>query len=62
MTDRLKNLVTDMDRSVMCLASQLPEPVYDDVAKKWGDLLQYLQSSPDTRECPMVSGEVCKMS
>jgi len=61
MTKRLMSLVMDMNKSVACLAIELPEQVHEDVSRKWAALLQYLQDSPDTRECPMQPGEVCKM-
>jgi len=62
MTKRLESLIADMNRSVVCLALELPEQVHEDVSRKWGDLLQYLLDSPDTRECPMRPDEVCKMN
>jgi hypothetical protein len=62
MTDRLKNLIADMNKSVVCLALELPELVHADVSKRWHALKQYIETSPDTRECPMAPGEVCKMN
>jgi len=31
----LEKAIAEMDKSVLCLAIELPEPVWDDVSSKW---------------------------
>lgn len=41
----MDKLIKDMDRSILCLALELPEPIYKDVAKKWKALKTELEKS-----------------
>jgi hypothetical protein len=62
MTDQMKSLIEDMGVSVVNMALYVSDEAHSDLAQKWHALKLYLEASPDTRECPMVPGEVCKMN
>ena len=34
----LKEKIAEMDKSIKCLALELPGPVWDDVARRWNEL------------------------
>ena len=51
-----------MDKSVRCLALELPEAVHDDVAKRWQNvkegLSKIIQSSEDQRKLKCSDAEI----
>jgi hypothetical protein len=46
----MKKAIEEMDKSVKCLALELPESVHDDVAKTWQDVKKALSNTLESSD------------